>query len=61
MLLFTKIPGKDKLGIALDSGTGDVAGCVKLAKDCVNLRFPYVYFLNDAKLFSPQHLPHDPK
>ncbi|MCO5580716.1 hypothetical protein L7F22_034586 [Adiantum nelumboides] len=67
-LEYAKIPGKDKRGMFIDCGDGDVESCKQLARsfvqtliDCLNERFPDVYFLNTKKLFSPQFYPKDTK
>ncbi|MCO5570486.1 hypothetical protein L7F22_024208 [Adiantum nelumboides] len=67
-LVYDNIPGKDKDGHYLDYGGGDVESCMQLAKsfvqtviDCVNERFPDVYFFNAAKLFCPPYYPKDAK
>ncbi|MCO5569033.1 hypothetical protein L7F22_022739 [Adiantum nelumboides] len=67
-LEYAKIPGKDKRGMFIDCGDGDVESCKQLARsfvqtliDCLNERFPDVYFLNATKLFSPQFYPKDAK
>ncbi|MCO5567614.1 hypothetical protein L7F22_021308 [Adiantum nelumboides] len=67
-LLYETIPGKDKDNEPLDRGSGDVESCKQLAInfvqkviECINERFPYVYFLNATKLFSPQFYPKDDK
>ncbi|MCO5579189.1 hypothetical protein L7F22_033042 [Adiantum nelumboides] len=61
-LLYAKIPGNDANGLPLDREEGDVQSCINFAKgfvlkviECVNDRFPYVYFFNAAKLFSPHY------
>ncbi|MCO5570936.1 hypothetical protein L7F22_024666 [Adiantum nelumboides] len=63
-LLYAEIPGNDANGLPLDTEGGDVQSCIKFAKrfvlkvvECVNDRFPNIYFFNAAKLFSPQHYP----
>ncbi|MCO5573711.1 hypothetical protein L7F22_027485 [Adiantum nelumboides] len=67
-LLYETIPGKDKDNEPLDRGSGDVESCKQLAInfvqkviECINERFPDVYFLNATKLFSPQFYPKDAK
>ncbi|MCO5591377.1 hypothetical protein L7F22_045360 [Adiantum nelumboides] len=67
-LEYAKIPGKDKRGMFIDCGDGDVESSKQLARsfvqtliDCLNERFPDVYFLNATKLFSPQFYPKDAK
>ncbi|MCO5586611.1 hypothetical protein L7F22_040552 [Adiantum nelumboides] len=55
-------------GLPLDREGGDVESCINFAKgfvlkviECVNDRFPDVYFSNVAKLFSPHYYPHRTK
>ncbi|MCO5587233.1 hypothetical protein L7F22_041180 [Adiantum nelumboides] len=63
-LLYARIPGNDANGLLLDREGGDVESCINFTKrfalkviECVNDRFPYVYFFNAARLFSPHYYP----
>ncbi|MCO5564404.1 hypothetical protein L7F22_018065 [Adiantum nelumboides] len=66
-LKYEAMPGKDKkTKEALDKDDGSLDACIAMAKifvqqviDCVNDRYPNMYFFNDSKLFSPQHYPRD--
>ncbi|KAH7332329.1 hypothetical protein KP509_20G082300 [Ceratopteris richardii] len=63
-LLYVSMPGKDKNGFPLDIQDGSLNTCIEMAKgfvlkviDCVNERFPDMYFFNASKLFSPMYYP----
>ncbi|KAH7281139.1 hypothetical protein KP509_36G032200 [Ceratopteris richardii] len=61
-LLYVSMPSKDKNGFPLDIQDGSLNTCIEMAKgfvlkviDCVNARFPDMYFFNASKLFSPMY------
>ncbi|KAH7426364.1 hypothetical protein KP509_11G098700 [Ceratopteris richardii] len=65
-LLYVSMPGKDKNGFPLDIQDGSLNTCIEMAKDfvlkvidCVNERFPAMYFFNASKLFSPMYHPNE--
>ncbi|MCO5563835.1 hypothetical protein L7F22_017484 [Adiantum nelumboides] len=67
-LVYACMPGKDKDGILYDFEGGSVDACIAMAKqfvqktiECINERFPDMYFFNATKLFNPQFYARDDK
>ncbi|MCO5578402.1 hypothetical protein L7F22_032243 [Adiantum nelumboides] len=67
-LVYACMPGKDKDGIPYDFEGGSVDACIAMAKqfvqktiECINERFPDMYFFNATKLFNPQFYARDDK